>query len=323
MALLTALPEESARELLSHYGRELIEIKALSAGSVNSNFFLKTKLQEKEEQLFARIYEEQGAEGAEFELKLNEQLHDAGLPVALPVRRDDGGLFVDYQGKPFAVYERLQGEVYCQKMVTSEAAFAIGEALAKVHVAPLGGLTISPSRFGFPQIEERLKRVEDAGRTELSAAAERIRQLSLSLEKERCPDLPKGLIHGDLFRDNALVMEGRVSGLLDFESASEGPFVYDLMVTLLAWCFGDGLDSVLARSMVEGYQTVRKLSPLEQENMVREGSIACIRFASTRLTDFSLRVAPGEKPLRDYGRFFERLDALGSGALTESLSGLF
>jgi homoserine kinase type II len=94
------------------------------------------------------------------------------------------------------------------------------------------------------------------------------------------------------------------------------------MVTLLAWCFGDGLDAALARAMVEGYTSVRPLSVKERGAMVVEGSVACARFAATRLTDFSLRVPAGEAPARDYQRFFARLDALAGGELAQALEGL-
>ena len=40
-----------------------------------------------------------------------------------------------------------------------------------------------------------------------------------------------------------------------------------------------------------------------------------LRFATTRITDFSLRAGPSEAPARDYRRFLQRLDALESGAL--------
>ena len=33
--------------------------------------------------------------------------------------------------------------------------------------------------------------------------------------------------------------------LLDFESASRGPFAYDLAVTLMAWCYGERFDETL------------------------------------------------------------------------------
>ncbi len=328
MALLTPLSLQHARELLRAYGFELLELVPLAAGSVNSNFFLRAvphghSEDEKDVHFFARIYEEQGDAGAEFELRLNEALDRAGIPVARPVRREDGGLFGHHDGKPFAVYERLSGDVLCQKMVTPSSTRNVGIALAQVHCAPLGDLTFGPSRFDFDGILQRLARVRASGRADLVPAVQKLESLTSDLRRERRTDLPTGLIHGDLFRDNVLIREDRVSGLLDFESASRGPFVFDLMVTLLAWCFGDGLDTDLARAMVEGYQSVRPLEPVERDAMEMEGSVVCVRFATTRLTDFSLREAPGVRPGRDYHRFFDRLEALRRGELKAALSDLF
>lgn len=326
MALLTELPVEAASQLLVAYGLELIELRPLEAGSVNSNFFMEAKTKSGEsKRYFARIYEEQGESGAQFELRLNEMLAAAAIPVARPVRRTDGELSCEYSGKPFALYERLRGSVLSQAEVTPRAARAVGAALAKVHLAPLGDLEVGPSRFGFSQIEERLVRVVESGRRDLLPGVARIRELSSILEKERSSALPVGLIHGDLFRDNVLMGGPElvvVAGLLDFESASLGHFVYDLMVTVLAWCFGDSLDPFLTRSMVEGYLSERKLTAPELENLVTEGCIACVRFASTRLTDFSLRTPAGREPARDYQRFLMRHDALRDGALESALKGI-
>lgn len=328
MALLTPLSPSDAQILLESYGLDLVELTPLAAGSVNSNFFICARRRDNLSEgallrFFARIYEEQGDVGATFELMLNEALHQANIPVARPVRRSDGSLFGSHSGKPFAVYERLSGEVLCQKMVTSERAFSVGAALGRVHTAPLGDLQVGPSRFDFDGILERLVRVRESGRKDLLPAVERLEVLVRNLRTERRGDLPQGLIHGDLFRDNVLIEGDQVIGLLDFESASRGPFVFDLMVTLLAWCFGAKLEHGLVRAMVEGYISVRPLLKSEKEAMVIEGSVACARFATTRLTDFSLRVREGEKPGRDYERFFRRLHALEAGELGAALSGIF
>jgi homoserine kinase type II len=217
--------------------------------------------------------------------------------------------------------------VLCQARVTPKAACVVGEALASVHSAPLGGLAVPEGRFGFPQIEQRLDVVRQSGRADLFGAVEELRQLAAELARSRSTNLPSGLIHGDLFRDNVLIDESggtpRVSALLDFESACQGPYVYDLMVTVLAWCYGAELEPDLVRAMVSAYHQRRPLSPLEQQAMVLEGSVACVRFATTRLTDFSLRASPGQPPTRDFRRFLERREALAAGALDRALLGVF
>lgn len=323
MAVLTQLPFDAAQDLLDRYGIHLDELTPLQAGSVNSNFFLSGRSSQGQTiSYFARIYEEQGASGAHFELALNQALKRAKIPVAEPIRTQDGEMQLSYQGKPFAVYQRLTGHVTCQKGVTPAMAHSVGRSLAQVHVADLGALELSESRFGFDGIATRLSLVRSSGRQDLLPAVDRIEALCQELSSRPVVELPRGLIHGDLFRDNVLIEGEEVVGLLDFESASRGTFVYDLMVTLLAWCFGDTLRLDLASGMLRGYDSVRPLSSVERAQMVNEGSFACARFATTRLTDFSLRVTEGELPIRDFRRFFERLDAIKSVGYGEMLKSI-
>lgn len=311
MALLTPLPFESARDLLTAYDLRLAKLVPLAAGSVNSNFLFET---EDGRGYFARIYEEQGPAGATFEIQLNLRLAREGVPVARPLLPRSGGSFALYRGKPFSVYERLEGDSLRQREVTPRVARALGAALARVHLARLEGLTIPEGRFGEPQLRQRLATVRASGRSELLPAVERIEGLLTKLASER-KVLPSGLIHGDLFRDNVLVRGDEIVGLLDFESACRGAFVYDLVVTLLAWCYGDFLDEGTSGALIEGYAAVRPLEEIEIAGITAEASFACVRFATTRLTDFSLRAAPGETPLRDYRRFFARLDEVRTGIL--------
>jgi homoserine kinase type II len=96
------------------------------------------------------------------------------------------------------------------------------------------------------------------------------------------------------------------------------------MVTLLAWCVGDGLDVGLARALCEGYQRVRPLERREWDALASEGTFAALRFVVTRITDFAMRAAPGgPPPAKDWRRFmmrFDKLRALGSEGLRAALT---
>jgi homoserine kinase type II len=161
-----------------------------------------------------------------------------------------------------------------------------------------------------------LQRAERAGvRPSLAPDFGRIRSLYARLVPARDTTLPSGLVHGDLFRDNVLFGDGGIAALLDFESAFHGPFVYDLVVTLAAWCFRDSFELDLARSMVTGYESSRPLAPAERSAIRIEGALGCLRFAVTRITDFELRTPEGGVPGRDYRRFLARLEAIETGLL--------
>ena len=72
-------------------------------------------------------------------------------------------------------------------------------------------------------------------------------------------DLPGGVIHADLFPDNVLFMQDKVSGLIDFYFACNDMYAYDLAVTLNSWCFeSDGAYNITkGKALIAGYQRGR------------------------------------------------------------------
>jgi homoserine kinase type II len=323
MALLTAISDEDADGLLAAYAVGPLEsLEALAAGSVNSNFSVRTAGPEGR-RLFLRVYEERDRSGAEAETAMVERLSAAGVPSAPPVRRRDGGLVSELRGKPAALFAWRLGTSRCGAQVTLGDARAVGAALARVHVAG-GGEAREPSRFGYDDLCARLDRVAASGDPRFAPSVPGLRDALASAHASRPSGLPRGLIHGDLFRDNVLwAPDGSLAALLDFESASDGTFAYDLMVTVLAWCVGDDLDIERARAMREGYERVRPLEDRERRDLAAEGAFAALRFAVTRITDFGMRAVPGgPPPARDWRRFmmrFDKLRALGADGVRDAL----
>jgi homoserine kinase type II len=319
MALLTELSLASAIPLARAFGLQLRSIEALTQGSVNSNFRLTDAAGKV---YFARLYEEQDHAGAVREHALVAALDAAGVPVVRALTNQDGGSLSDFQGKAFAVFPWLDGEILCQGRVTAAACRELGVALARVHLCSSRAPALPEGRFRIPDLRERLKRVEAAGRASLLPAVSRIRERLDYYQSARAQNLEQGICHGDLFRDNVLWQGPRLSALLDFESACSNNFAYDLMVTALAWCYGSEFELPLVQALFDGYRSARPVPAVEVRAMRSEGAIGCLRFASTRLTDFSLRVPDGATPARDYQRFLARMSDIEGGALDGCIASL-
>jgi homoserine kinase type II len=308
---LTPLGLDDARKIAASFGLRVSAIEPLAGGSVNSNF----RLECGRERFFLRVYEEQASAGALAELALVTELARRGVPTPEPLsRRDGAGQLAEHTNKPVALFPWIEGEWLCQVQVTPDHCRRVGEALARVHVA--GVEPASEGRFGPPALELRLDHIERHA-PEHAASARRIRALLATYVARRDPTLPSGLVHGDLFRDNVLWQGDQIVALIDFESASRGPFAYDLMVCVHAWCFSDRFSSELASAMLRGYQSVRELSRSERASLVTEGAIGALRFAITRITDYAMRAPSGKPPVRDFNRFLARLDALEAGKLKD------
>lgn len=317
MAKVTDLSLEAGRALGRSYGLGISQIEPLEAGSVNSNFCVRVA---DGERLFLRIYEEQSRDGAEQELVLLEQLLASGVPTTKPLQRLDGGMLSAHLGKPLAIFGWVEGEILCQERVTSDVCERVGEALAGVHLAK--GCTPGPGRFRVADLGLRLARIEREASPVLARAAQEIRDRLDAYAARRDASVPSGLIHGDLFRDNVLWQAGHIRALIDFESASRGPYVYDLMVTVLAWCYAGAFRPELARSLLGAYHRRRPLGRAEVAALPVEAGIGALRFATTRITDYSMRTAACGTPLRDYRRFLARLEAIEHGALDATFAAL-
>lgn len=295
MAILTRPGDAEFRLFFAGYGRgDLTSVRGIEGGTVNSSFEVAIN----KTPYFLRIYEEQGFQGAQEEAELLLRLASRGVKTPRPIANAQGTYVAPLSGKPAAVFEWSPGTMRCQRSVTANDTRRLGEALARFHCASAD----EPLRKGRFDVDALFVRLERVGAVE-PVVAERLRGGLERYCKVRRP-LPVGLIHGDLFRDNVLWSNEELSSLIDFESASSGPLAYDVMVTLLAWCFGDRLDHTLARSLIAGYTKVRPLSEEEQAGLFVEGAIACHRFAITRITDNAIRIG------KDYRRFVARLEAL-------------
>ena len=306
MGVFTTVTHDDASALLGDYAvGALREIRGIPAGSVNSNYALETS----EGRIFLRVYEEQDDAGAKAESILLAQLAAQGVRTPAPIARTDGQTLSRLANKPAALFPWISGEMRCQASVTAIDAERVGAELARVHVAGKNA-TAGEGRFNLDDLVLRIDRIGGAAQADLAAQAAPL-ATRLRTWRDRRSALPIGLIHGDLFRDNVLWSpDGEISALLDFESASRGVLAYDLMVTVIAWCFGDTFEPHLARALVAGYQTLRPLTEDEKNGLLAEGCLASLRFTITRITDYAMRDAIGPRVVKDWRRFMMRFDTL-------------
>ncbi|MBK7581472.1 MAG: homoserine kinase [Myxococcales bacterium] len=312
MARLTPLDLPDARVLGAAFGLDVAGVAPVSGGSVNSNFCLELA---DGRRVFLRIYEEQDRAGAVRELSRLGALARHGVPTPEPLMGTDGERVAAYRAKPVAMFPWVDGEIVCQARVRSAHARAVGGALAGVHLA--AARADDEGRFTVADLQARLSRVREVS-SDWGRVADDLSERLSTYTSRRDPELPAGLIHGDLFRDNVLWRGETIAALIDFESASRGPFVYDLMVCVHAWCFGDHFVPELVEAALAGYHAVRRLSPAEQGALEVEAALGALRFAITRITDYSLRAEAGQPPLRDYRRFLQRLAEIEAGVLVSA-----
>jgi len=290
MAVYTDVTAEELTEFLLPYGLgDLLSYKGIAEGVENSNYLLHTS----KGYFFLTLYEKRVAvKDLPFFLGLMAHLATHRITCPQPVVTKSGEALGTLAGRPAAIIDFLEG-VWLRRPNAMHCA-AVGEALAKMHLAGAdfsmsrpNALSVTGWRPLFDQAAARADSVQHGLRDLLNAELDH-------LEQHWPNDLPKGVIHADLFPDNVLFLGEKLSGLIDFYFACNDMLAYDVAICLNAWCFeiDHSFNVTKARAFLGAYTRERKLSAAEQRAFPLLARGAAIRFLLTRLVDW-LNVPPG------------------------------
>jgi len=284
MAVYTEVSDQELEEFLAGY--ELgapLSCKGIAEGVENSNFMLSTE----RGTYFLTLYEKRvDPADLPFFLGLMEHLAGRDIPCPTPIHARNGQALGRLAGRPAAIVTFLPGMWH--KRPTAAHCAALGQAAARLHQAASDFALKRPNALSVrgwrPLLEGSAPRAHEvqAGLTsELRAELD-------FLEANWPVELPQGVIHADLFNDNVLFLQDRISGLIDFYFACNDALAYELAICLNAWCFeaDRSFNITKARALLSAYQRERSLTSAERAALPILARGAALRFLLTRLYDW-------------------------------------
>ena len=297
MSVFTTVTPDQLRHWLQDYAvGELADLQGISAGIENTNYFVTTS----DGRYVLTLFEKLTPQELPFYLNLMAHLAERGVPSAHPVASRAGGYLGMLNGKPAALVARLEGRDITAPTIQQCA--AVGATLARLHLAGQS----YPATMQNPRGAAWWKAVQPAILPFIPAAEAELLAAEIRFQDaQRRSDLPRGAIHADLFRDNVLLVDDRVAGVIDFYFACTDALLYDVAIAVNDWCIStDGtLDEARARAFTEAYATVRPYTAAERKAwpvMLRAGAL---RFWVSRLYDFHLPRAGELTHAKDPGHF--------------------
>jgi homoserine kinase type II len=284
MAVYTDVSDDDLRSFVAAYDiGEVVSCKGIAEGVENSNYLLRTE----SANYILTLYERRvDPADLPFFIGLMEHLAAAGIACPTPLHGRDGIALRRLCGRPAAIVTFLDG--MWPRSIHPHHCAGLGEALARLHLA---GSTFPRSRpnnlsvAGWHGLFEACRDRADTVRPGL--AAELASDLA-ALEAAWPDDLPRGVIHADLFPDNVFFHGRKLSGLIDFYFACTDFLAYDLAICLNAWCFetDGGFNVTKARLMCDAYRVVRPLAAAELAALPLLARGSAMRFLLTRLYDW-------------------------------------
>jgi homoserine kinase type II len=222
-----------------------------------------------------------------FFLGLLDHLSAKGSPVPRTIHDLDGAAFRTIGDKAVALIEFLPG--VSVDPPTPGQARAVGAALAGLHLNSAGFAQTRENTMGPAAWRTLYEGCGAEGLASIDPTLPELFARELAFVTVNWPaNLPRSVIHADLFPDNVLLLGDLVRGLIDFYFACTDLTAYDLAVTHAAWCFGkDGaFRPEVSEALLAGYRAIRPLSDPEWRALPVLARGAALRFMATRAYDW-------------------------------------
>jgi homoserine kinase type II len=247
----------------------------IEGGNANSSFYVQTGSGE----FVLTFFNSKTFEEVKGLVDLLRHLEDNSFPTSRVILSNDGRYTLNYNGRPAILKKYIRGTVI--QDLPGTHLWQLGKQMAFLHGIPPLQPMIDWHDSGLETFDE----VFDYDHIFVPWLKNKKRFLTANISNA----LPRGLIHGDVFYDNVIVYRDLVKAIIDFETGCNYFFTFDLGMCMVGTCMEDGQLMVnKAKSLLEGYHSIRALSPLEKDSLKLFVEYGAVATASWRFRQYHI-----------------------------------
>ncbi len=220
-----------------------------------------------------RFCREKGEDVA-YEIGVLGELNKIYFPAAYPVARGDGEFVTRSGGEVVVIYDLIEG---CEPELSRETVAETARALAGLNLFANWKKFQRPNAITMDKCSSLVRQFGGA-RHRYPDLFSYFKEVTEQLKAPLRIELPRGLVHGDVFPDNTIFRGGKLAAIIDWEEVCTDIIMYDVGVAVNGFCFVDNaLEPTLVEAFLSEYEAVRGLTAPEREllpHYVRWGAAA-------------------------------------------------
>lgn len=287
MSLYTQLDDATIRQIAQQYNIGNIQSwKTLEGGVENTNNLLVCG----KKKYVLTLCERKTAEETMVLANILAHLEKEGFNSSKINKNIRGELVSFYQGKPVLLKNYIDGQVV--EVFDEGIVKKLGKKIAQLNQIP--PIKDIPHQFSYGEqlFREVYENIDHP-------FADWLTEMHTFILKNLQADLPKALIHGDIFTSNVVIKDGEPV-IMDFEESCYYYRLFDLGMAAIGSCSENGqLNWKKIGLLLEGYQSVNELSDLEARHFKNFIVYAATATAFWRFRQFNI-LAPIEERKDSY-----------------------
>jgi homoserine kinase type II len=283
MAVYSPITESDLLSLLEQYDiGSLIKFEGILEGIENTNYKVTTS----QNNYILTIFEKRVEfKDIPFFINLKKHLAAKKFLCPKPVSDIQGKNINTLKNKSCVLVSFLNGKKVTD--ITNTHCQQVGEVLASLHLQTKDFNEKRLNSMSYTEWKNIFLKCKNHLNQDFIHMLPIVEEELVYLKNHWPNDLPSGIVHADVFKDNVFFKKNIFSGLIDFYFSCNDFLAYDIALAINAWCFDEQnlFNKDRYQSLINGYESQRKLTNDEKKyfSVLLRG--ASIRILITRLHD--------------------------------------
>ena len=287
MAVYTRVNSQDINYIEKNYNIGKIKsFTGIKKGIENTNYLLKTKNKRFILTLFEKRVQKKDLP---FFMNLMDKLNKHKINCPEPQRNKKGSFLIKIKNKTGSIVSFVEGKDKLK--LNPKDCYEIGKNIAKLHKASKKIKLYRKNSLSLKEWPKLLNKIGNKSKI-INPHLNSFMKSSFEEIKNKWPtNLPRGIIHADLFIDNIFFKKNKLNGYIDFYFACNDFLMYEIAICINALCFDKKNNKFIfnkkkSTNLIKGYSKIRKFSDKEKKSLNVLCKGAALRYLLTRTYDY-------------------------------------